>query len=124
MAQTVGEYVVRRLRDWGVQRVFGYPGDGINIHSSAGWSSPRVVPRDEDLKRAAEVLNAGEKVAMLVGAGCLHAADEVVQVADALGAGIAKALLGKAVLPDDTPACTGSIGLTGTKPSYDRVMGW
>jgi pyruvate dehydrogenase (quinone) len=93
------------------------------IHSSAGWSAPRVVPRDEDLKRAAEVLNAGSKVAMLVGAGCLRAADEVVQVADVLGAGIAKALLGKGVLPDDTPGVTGSIGLLGTKPSWDMMSG-
>src|SRR5438874_7902695 len=123
MAQTVGEYVVRRLRDWGVQRVFGYPGDGINIHSSAGWASPRVVPRDEDLKRAAEVLNAGEKVAMLIGQGALGAADEVVQVADLLGAGVAKALLGKSALPDDLPGVTGSIGLLGTKPSWDLMSG-
>jgi len=273
MAQTVGEYVVRRLRDWGVQRVFGYPGDGINgimagfealgdeprfvqvrheemaafaacahakftggagvclatsgpgaihllnglydaamdhqpvvaivgqaattaiggdyqqevdlqnlfkdvahnyvttvmnvasvrhaidrafrialsdrcvtcvivpkdlqeepvkeqephahntIHSSAGWSSPRVVPRDEDLKRAAEILNAGDKVAMLIGAGAMRAADEVLQVADVLGAGVAKALLGKAALPDDLPGVTGSIGLLGTKASWDLMSG-
>jgi pyruvate dehydrogenase (quinone) len=93
------------------------------IHSSVGYSAPRVVPREEDLKRAAEVLNAGQKVAMLVGAGCMRAADEVVQVADVLGAGIAKALLGKAVLPDDTPGCTGSIGLLGTKASWKMMSG-
>src|SRR5437660_5987600 len=93
------------------------------IHSSAGWCSPRVVPRDEDLKRAAEALNAGSKVAMLVGAGCMRAADEVLQVADVLGAGIAKALLGKAALPDDLPGVTGSIGLLGTKPSWDLMTG-
>src|SRR3954468_319369 len=91
------------------------------IHSSVGYSAPRVVPRDEDLKRAAEVLNAGGKVAMLVGAGCRRAAAEVVQVADVLGAGIAKALLGKAVLPDDAPGVTGSIGLLGTKPSWEMM---
>src|SRR5438105_9400577 len=93
------------------------------IHSSAGWSSPRIVPRDKDLKRAAEVLNAGEKVAMLIGAGAIRAADEVVQVADTLGAGIAKALLGKSALPDDLPGVTGSIGLLGTKPSWDLMSG-
>ena len=93
------------------------------IHSSAGYSAPRIVPRDEDLKRAAEVLNAGQKVAMLVGAGCMRAADEATQVADVLGAGIAKALLGKAVLPDDAPGVTGSIGLLGTKPSWDLMKG-
>ena len=91
------------------------------IHSSAGYSAPRIVPREGDLKRAAEVLNAGERVAMLVGAGCMRAADEVVQVADLLGAGIAKALLGKAVLPDDTPGVTGSIGLLGTRPSWKMM---
>src|SRR3989440_1174742 len=91
------------------------------IHSSIGYAPPRIVPREQDLKRAAEVLNAGERVAMLVGAGCMRAAAEVVQVADVLGAGIAKALLGKAVLPDDTPGCTGSIGLLGTKPSWKMM---
>jgi pyruvate dehydrogenase (quinone) len=91
------------------------------IHSSAGWSSPRVVPRDEDLRRAAQVLNAGEKVAMLVGAGAIGAAEEVLQVADVLGAGVAKALLGKGALPDDLPGVTGSIGLLGTKPSWDLM---
>ncbi len=91
------------------------------IHSSVGYSAPRIVPRDTDLKRAADVLNAGSRVAMLVGAGCMRAADEVTQVADVLGAGIAKALLGKAVLPDDAPGVTGSIGLLGTKPSWDMM---
>jgi pyruvate dehydrogenase (quinone) len=92
------------------------------VHSSAGWREPRVIPAAEDLQRAADVLNAGERVAMLVGAGALHAADEVTQVADALGAGVAKALLGKAALPDDLPWVTGSIGLLGTKPSWDMMQ--
>jgi pyruvate dehydrogenase (quinone) len=99
------------------------PHEHNTVHSSAGYLPPRVIPRSEDLKRAAEVLNAGEKVAMLIGAGAMKAADEVVQVADALGAGIAKALLGKAALPDETPGCTGSIGLLGTKPSWDMMKG-
>jgi pyruvate dehydrogenase (quinone) len=87
-----------------------------------GYSPPQVGPREEELRRAAEVLNEGEKVAMLVGAGALHAADEVIEVADLLGAGVAKALLGKAALPDDLPFVTGSIGLLGTKPSSDMMM--
>ena len=74
------------------------------IHSALGYSPPTIVPAPGDLARAAEVLNAGEKVAMLVGAGALGAADEVVEVAELLGAGVAKALLGKAVLPDDLPS--------------------
>ncbi len=93
------------------------------VHSGPGYRPPRVLPRDEDLARAAEVLNAGSKVAMLVGQGALHASAEVTEVADLLGAGVAKALLGKAVLPDDLPFVTGSIGLLGTKPSWDMMMG-
>ncbi|MBV8053710.1 MAG: thiamine pyrophosphate-requiring protein, partial [Deltaproteobacteria bacterium] len=73
-------------------------------------------------QRAADLLNAGEKVAMLVGAGALHASDEVCEVAEILGAGVAKALLGKAALPDALPFVTGPIGLLGTKPSYDMMM--
>ncbi|HEX5745392.1 MAG TPA: thiamine pyrophosphate-requiring protein [Archangium sp.] len=93
-----------------------------SIHSSVGYSEPRVIPQEKDLKRAAEVLNAGKKVAMLVGAGALRAADELIEVADLLGAGVAKALLGKAVLPDALPFVTGAIGLLGTKPSWDMMM--
>ena len=92
------------------------------IYTGVGYSAPRVIPYEADLRRAAEVLNAGKKVAMLVGAGALGAADEVQAVADVLGAAVAKALLGKAVLPDDAPGCTGSIGLLGTKPSWDLMM--
>jgi len=92
------------------------------IHSGVGFSQPRVVPTEVDLKRAAEVLNAGKKVAILVGAGALQAADEVSLIADLLGAGVAKALLGKAVLPDALPFVTGSIGLLGTKPSWDMMQ--
>jgi pyruvate dehydrogenase (quinone) len=84
---------------------------------------PRVVPDSADLRRAAEVLNAGERVAILVGQGARGAADEVVEVADALGAGVAKALNGRAVLPDELPFVTGSIGLLGTKPSDTMMQG-
>jgi pyruvate dehydrogenase (quinone) len=92
------------------------------IHSSLGYSPPTIVPTQDDLRRAAEALNAGETVAMLVGAGALDAAEELIEVAELLGAGVAKALLGKAVLPDDLPFVTGSIGLLGTKPSWDLMM--
>lgn len=93
------------------------------VHSGAGYTPPRVVPYEEDLRRAADVLNAGKKVALLVGAGALHATDEVIAVADRLGAGAAKALLGKAALPDDLPWVTGSIGLLGTEPSWELMTG-
>ncbi len=93
------------------------------VHSGGGWSPPRIVPADADLRRAADLLNAGEKVAMLVGQGALRATDEVLEVADLLGAGVAKALLGKAAVPDDLPYVTGSIGLLGTRPSSDLMAG-
>ncbi len=91
------------------------------VHSGVGFAKPRTTPFDADLRRAADVLNAGKKVAILVGAGTLGATDEVIAVAEKLRAGVAKALLGKAALPDDLPYVTGSIGLLGTKPSW-RLM--
>jgi len=97
------------------------PRKHATIHSGAGYSPPRVVPKDIDLRRAAEILNAGEKIAMLVGAGALQATDEVIEIAELLGAGIAKALLGKAVIPDNLAFCTGPIGLLGSKPSWEMM---
>ncbi|RJQ49775.1 MAG: thiamine pyrophosphate-requiring protein [Desulfobacteraceae bacterium] len=91
-------------------------------YTGIGYSSPKIVPQEADLQRAAQVLNEGNKVAMLVGAGALHATDLVILAAELLGAGIAKALLGKAAVPDDLPYVTGSIGLLGTKPSWDMMM--
>ncbi|MGN6617492.1 MAG: thiamine pyrophosphate-requiring protein, partial [Ilyomonas sp.] len=93
-----------------------------SIHTSLHFSYPQIVPAPADLHRAADILNEGKKVAMLVGAGAYKAADEVIEVAELLGAGIAKALLGKDVLPDDIPYVTGAIGLLGTKPSWDLMM--
>ncbi|MDQ6736925.1 MAG: thiamine pyrophosphate-requiring protein [Gemmatimonadota bacterium] len=92
-----------------------------SVHTGVGFSYPRVIPSEADLKRAADVLNAGSKVAMLVGAGALYATDDVIAVADKLGAGCAKALLGKAALQDDLPWVTGTIGLLGTRPSSDMM---
>src|SRR5947209_16101224 len=91
------------------------------VFSSIGYSKPLIRPRDEDLQRAAEVLNSGEKVAILIGAGAIGAEDEVVQTAELLGAGVAKALNGRAALPDDLPFVTGAIGLLGTRPSYELM---
>jgi pyruvate dehydrogenase (quinone) len=92
------------------------------IHSGPGYSQPRIVPAEADLRRAADVLNAGKRVAMLVGAGALNATDEVIQIAEILGAGVAKALLGRAAVPDDLPFVTGQIGLLGSRPSWDLMM--
>jgi pyruvate dehydrogenase (quinone) len=91
------------------------------VFSAVGFSDPVVVPRDEDLQRAAGVLNAGEKVAILVGQGALHATREVVEMADLLGAGVAKALNGRAAVPDDLPFVTGPVGLLGSKPTYEMM---
>jgi pyruvate dehydrogenase (quinone) len=92
-----------------------------NVFSGTGYTRPKVVPYDADLRRAAGVLNAGKKVAILVGAGALGATDEVIAVANKLQAAAAKALLGKGALPDDLPWVTGSIGILGTKPSWELM---
>src|SRR3954466_3755897 len=92
-----------------------------SVFSSPGYDAPRIVPSSDALRRAAEVLNAGTKVAMLIGQGAIGAAPEVAAVADKLGAGVAKALNGRAALPDGLPFVTGSIGLLGTKPSADMM---
>jgi pyruvate dehydrogenase (quinone) len=93
------------------------------VFSGVGYVAPRVIPPDSELDRAAEILNAGDKVAILVGQGALGAEDELVETAEVLGAGVAKALLGRAVLPDDLPFVTGSIGLLGTRPTYELMSG-
>ncbi|MGV1009649.1 MAG: thiamine pyrophosphate-requiring protein [Dermatophilaceae bacterium] len=92
------------------------------VPSSLDQSFSAPVPAEADLRRAAEVLNSGSKVAILVGQGARAAAAEVSEVADLLGAGVAKALLGKDVLSDELPWVTGSIGLLGTRPSYELMM--
>jgi pyruvate dehydrogenase (quinone) len=92
------------------------------VPSSLGIAWPDVDPDSDGVRRAAEILNAGEKVALLVGQGAHGARAEIEEVADLLGAGAAKALLGKDVLPDDLPWVTGSIGLLGTRPSYEMMM--
>jgi pyruvate dehydrogenase (quinone) len=91
------------------------------VPSSLGIEWPAVVPDDAAVKRAAQVLNDGKKVAMLVGSGARGAREELAEVADLLGAGAAKALLGKDVLSDELPWVTGSIGLLGTRPSYELM---
>jgi pyruvate dehydrogenase (quinone) len=92
------------------------------VYSSVGWSRPRVLPDEAELAKAAEILNEGSKVAILVGQGAAAAEAEVVEAAELLGAGVAKALLGRDVLPDDLPFVTGPIGLLGSMPSDEMVM--
>src|SRR5437764_2289740 len=99
------------------------PREHGTVHSGIGRSGHAIAPPEEELRAAAEILNAGKRVAILAGAGALHATDELIDVAERLAAGIAKALLGKAAVPDDLPFVTGSIGLLGTKPSWDMMDG-
>jgi len=99
------------------------PREHGTVHSGIGRSGHAIAPPEEELRAAAEILNAGKRVAILAGAGALHATDELVQIAEILGAGIAKALLGKAAVPDDLPYVTGSIGLLGTEPSWEMMEG-
>lgn len=91
------------------------------VPSSRGVAWPQIQPDDASVRGAAALLNEGHKVAMLIGQGARDAAPEVMQVADLLGAGVAKALLGKDALPDELPYVTGSIGLLGTRPSYEMM---
>src|SRR5512143_2159249 len=93
-----------------------------HVYSGIGYAQPHPQPSDAELQRAADILNAGNKVAILIGAGAMAATDAVIEVAETLGAGVAKALLGKAAVPDDLPFVTGSIGLLGTKPSWDMMQ--
>ena len=92
-------------------------------HVSEAMGLPSTQPTDEQLARAAAVLNAGHRIAILVGRGALGARAEVLAVAERLGAPVAEALLGKGVLPDDSPYCTGGVGLLGTRPSQDAIEG-
>ncbi|MCZ0205686.1 thiamine pyrophosphate-requiring protein [Streptomyces achromogenes] len=91
------------------------------VPSSLGMSEFTATPTDDALRRAADVLNAGEKVAVLIGQGAAGAVAEVREVAELLGAGVAKALLGKDVLSDELPYVTGPIGLLGSRPSYELM---
>ncbi|HEY0692565.1 MAG TPA: thiamine pyrophosphate-requiring protein [Kribbella sp.] len=102
---------------------YAAPGHAFKMVPSSldrSWSAP--VPPDDQLSRAADLLNSGEKVALLIGQGARGAVNEVTEVADLLGAGVAKALLGKDVLSDELPWVTGSIGLLGTRPSYEMMV--
>jgi pyruvate dehydrogenase (quinone) len=97
------------------------PHEHGNQHSAPGFTPPRLLPSDEELQRAADILNAGKKVAIIAGAGALDATNEVMDIAEQLGAGIAKSLLGKASVPDNHPLVTGSVGWLGT-PASNRMM--
>ena len=89
------------------------------VPSSLGFSAPEVRPPESEIARAAQIIADGERVAILVGQGARGAADEVVELAERTGAGIAKALLAKDVIADDLSFCTGPVGLLGSKATWD-----
>ena len=99
------------------------PHEHGSVFTGIGYPNSQLIPTDDEISRAAEVLNQGKKVALLIGAGAFAAAEEIKKVAELLGAGVAKALLGKAALPDDLPYVTGSIGMLGTRASYEMMEG-
>jgi len=104
-----------------MEAVAAPPREHGTVHSGIGRAGHSLVPHESELRDAAEILNAGKRVAILAGAGALRATDELIETAELLGAGIAKALLGKAAVPDDLPFVTGSIGLLGTEPSWEMM---
>ncbi|MBW3603479.1 MAG: thiamine pyrophosphate-requiring protein [Actinobacteria bacterium] len=92
------------------------------VPSSMGFSPPEIRPPEDEIDRAAQIINEGSEVAILVGQGARDAADEVVELAERVGGGIAKALLAKDVIPDDLPFCTGPVGLLGSRPTWDMFQ--
>jgi pyruvate dehydrogenase (quinone) len=115
VGRIASEALIERLADWGVDTVFGLPGDGINgILEGLRRHQDRV-------QRIADLLNDGKKVAILAGAGALQAREELLALAERLAAPIVKTLSGKAAVPDDSPFTTGGIGLLGTRPSEELM---
>jgi pyruvate dehydrogenase (quinone) len=92
------------------------------VHSGIGAAEGHALPAEDELRRAADILNASLRPAILVGQGALGASAQVAEIADRLQAGVAKALLGKSVLPDTLPYVTGAIGMLGTKPSWQMMQ--
>jgi pyruvate dehydrogenase (quinone) len=114
--------IPKDIQDWTTsedERSIG----NIKAHSAAVYAPAHPLPAQADLQRAADVINAGSKVTIMVGRGALGARDEVTQLADTVAGPVVKALLGKAVLPDDSPYTTGCTGLLGTAPSADAMEG-
>jgi len=94
----------------------------VATHSADLYAPAYPMPHQDKLREAADLINKGSKVAILAGRGCLHARDEVLRLAEAVGGPVVKPLLGKAVVPDDSPYTTGGIGLLGTAPSQDALQ--
>jgi pyruvate dehydrogenase (quinone) len=112
--------IPKDIQDWDTKDV-SHSSMNIPGHSGDTFASSSPLPSRELLQKAADILNAGKKVAILTGRGALRARQEVTQAAEKLSAPVASALLGKAVLPDDSPYFTGGLGLLGTAPSQDAM---
>ncbi len=110
------------IQEMALHEKFQHSKRNVPHHTSDVFARSARLPDSDDLRRAADILNNGKKVAILAGAGALHATDELEQVAEILGGPIAKPLLGKACVPDDSPYTTGPIGLLGTKPSQESMQ--
>jgi pyruvate dehydrogenase (quinone) len=110
--------IPKDIQDWTAEDDQRSSGN-VPKHSADIFSAPHPLPPEEQLRQAADIINQGSKVAILAGRGCLNARDEVLALAEGAGAPIVKPLLGKAVVPDDSPYTTGGLGLLGTAASQD-----
>jgi pyruvate dehydrogenase (quinone) len=113
--------IPKDIQDW-TQDEATRSAQNIPQHSGIVYMPSWPLPPQPMLEVAANLINAGTKVAILVGQGCLQARDEVLDLAEKVGGPIIKALLGKAVVPDASPYTTGGIGLLGTAPSQDAMQ--
>ncbi len=113
--------IPKDIQEWTVSEEHR-SGANIATHSADLYAPAYPMPHQDKIQQAADLINKGSKVAILAGRGCLHARDEVLQLAEAVGGPIVKPLLGKAVVPDDSPYTTGGIGLLGTAPSQDALQ--
>jgi pyruvate dehydrogenase (quinone) len=114
--------IPKDVQDWTSSNGHASSGN-VKRHSADYVPAPPLLPSDEDLRAAASLINSGKKVAVLAGRGCMQAGKQVEQLAEKVGGPIIKALLGKAVVPDDSPYTTGGLGLLGTAPSQDATRG-
>jgi pyruvate dehydrogenase (quinone) len=112
--------IPKDIQDWDIDDM---PLSGMNIagHSDDFYSPTLPMPSERLIQSAADVINAGSRVAILAGRGCLHARNEVLELAERVGGPVIKALLGQAVVPDDSPYTTGGLGLLGTAPSSEAM---
>jgi pyruvate dehydrogenase (quinone) len=112
--------IPKDIQDWTNSDAERSPAN-IPKHSAVLYAAAYPLPHRGSLQQAADIINRGSKVAILAGAGCLKAREEILQLAERVAGPIIKPLLGKAVVPDDSPYTTGGVGLLGTAPSQDAL---